>query len=63
MISESDWKKFKKIKEAALERFCTSAVRCRWYSAAGIAVVNIPRRYSDTRPPIRHRGAAVGAVS
>ncbi|MDZ7661883.1 hypothetical protein [Thiohalophilus sp.] len=22
MISESDWKKFKKIKEAALERFC-----------------------------------------
>lgn len=26
MISESDWKKFKKIKEVALERFCSVAV-------------------------------------
>lgn len=26
MISESDWKTFKKIKEAALERFCAAAV-------------------------------------
>lgn len=26
MISESDWKKFKKVKEIALERFCSVAV-------------------------------------
>lgn len=26
MISESDWKKFKKIKASALERFCASAL-------------------------------------
>ena len=26
MISESDWKEFKKIKEAALERFCAAAI-------------------------------------
>jgi hypothetical protein len=26
MISESDWKKFKKIKESALERFCGAAM-------------------------------------
>ncbi|HYW75602.1 MAG TPA: hypothetical protein VFA48_03130 [Gammaproteobacteria bacterium] len=26
MISESDWKKFKKIKESALERFCGGAM-------------------------------------
>ena len=27
MISESDWKKFKKIKEAALERFCGTILK------------------------------------
>ncbi|WP_043319736.1 hypothetical protein [Microbulbifer sp. HZ11] len=27
MISESDWKKFKKIKEAALERFCSRILK------------------------------------
>ena len=27
MISESDWKKFKKIKEAALERFCGTVLK------------------------------------
>ncbi|MFO8025309.1 hypothetical protein [Thiohalophilus sp.] len=46
MISESDWKKFKKIKEAALERFCGSILQD---ISEGLTCSDIPTNHGRYR--------------